>query len=437
VSWISLRAPLHHRLARPVLGAATMLQPNRKLVLGALAMAAACSTRPGGSSEEVSAVVPGIDLVVDGLDAPTAIANPTPLRAHVCNRGDAWAPPTQLDLYASADDVIIPGPPPVGDFMIGNAWVDGIAPESCIDAEVFVWGIPLQGEGRLGAIIDPMSTVFEADEGNNTFVSAPIGFGWGPDLVIRSIAVPPAADGAFRATARVCNQGTSDAPSAQLELYASVDTTLSLTPPSPDFFIGNGATPWLPAGACGSVDVDVFTPPLQGAAYVLGRVDGGDAVVELIESNNLGASGVMGMGFGPELVVASVTMPRVVNGSFAATARVCNQGTAFAPGAQVELFGSFDPAFDLPGMFGGGDFPMGSAWANGLQPGACENVALNGFQPPIDGEGFVFARVDGSESVPELVESNNVFAQGVVGFGSYPDLVIRRITTRASRRPRW
>jgi histidine ammonia-lyase len=38
VSWISLRAGVHHRLARPVLGAATMLQPNRKLVLGAFDM---------------------------------------------------------------------------------------------------------------------------------------------------------------------------------------------------------------------------------------------------------------------------------------------------------------------------------------------------------------------------------------------------------------
>ncbi len=410
-----------------------MLQPNAKLALGFLALAAACSTRPEGSSEEASAVVPGIDLVAERIDAPPAIGGSAQVPVRVCNRGDTWAPSSQLELYASADAIISRSPPPVGDFLIGNAFVDSLASDACRTVQVNVWSAPLQGEGRLGAIVDAMNTAVESNEANNTLVSGPIGFGNGPDLTVRALTVPPSASGAFAVTARVCNQGTLSAPSTTLELYGSTNATLELTPPpAGDILIGTASVPWLDVGVCVNLTANASSPPLVGEARVLSRLDPTNSIVELLESNNITASGVIGFGNGPDLIVSSVTMPQVVASSFSATVRVCNQGTTTAPSANVELFASANATFEPPGTFGGGDFPMGAATSASLARGECQNLALNAASPPLSGQGYVFARVDGFNALVELVESNNLFARGLSGFGNLPDLVVRSIAAPTS-----
>jgi hypothetical protein len=91
----------------------------------------------------------------------------------------------------------------------------------------------------------------------------------------------------FRGKIRVTNLGTQAAPSSVLRVYESADFILG-----GDNFLGQIAVSSIPAG--GYVDVNVrFYATYNGKGYLLGIVDGANAIVEINETNNMAVSGLL------------------------------------------------------------------------------------------------------------------------------------------------
>jgi subtilase family serine protease len=83
------------------------------------------------------------------------------------------------------------------------------------------------------------------------------------------------------------NLGTQAAPSSVLHVYQSADSILAA-----DHFLGQIAVSSIPAG--GYVDVNIrFYAPYNGKGYLLGIVDGANAIVEINETNNMAVSGLL------------------------------------------------------------------------------------------------------------------------------------------------
>lgn len=389
----------------------------------------ACSTDPQTSESTQDRVGPGPDLVVTAISAPPSAQSGFTARITVCNEGDVSSPSTDVFLYASEDTTLTPGNPPTGDLILGGNWVPFLDVGACTTVDVQGWSVPGDGNAYLAARVDPLGSVVEGSESNNDFVGALMGFGYGPDLVVQSISGPPSAQGNFEARVTVCNQGTADAPSTQVELYASLDEVLVPMPPMGDFMIGSGPLNNLPAGRCAVAVINAWAPPLpNGPAYLAARVDPWDGLSELIESNNEGFGPLMGFGSGPDLIVASVTGPASTQGNFTATVRVCNQGTIDSPGTIVELYATDDEVI-TSGPPPAGDFMLGSAWVDSTMPGRCRNVSINAWAPPApDGALYLAAVADPQGMVQELIESNNSRLGALTGFGYGPDLIVTQLS---------
>jgi cysteine-rich repeat protein len=282
------------------------------------------------------------------------------------------------------------------------------------------------------AQVDPSNTIAELVESNNVTASARLGFGNGPDLAVTSIQAPPSAGSGFSAIVTVCNQGTAPAPGTEVQLIASRDTTFDASqPPAGDLPIGFGQSPPLDAGACAAVTLSAWSG-FPGANYLFGRVDAFGAVAELVESNNVTAGGVIGFGWGPDLVVEQLLTPTIVGPNAAIDAIVCNVGQGSSGPAQVALYASRDATFE-PGFFGPeGDLPVGFANVDPLDAGRCRPVRFTSIPTPPWSSGYLFARADEPGSVEELVEFNNDRMSGLVGFGFGVDLVVTALSAPAA-----
>jgi subtilase family serine protease len=372
----------------------------------------------------------GPDLVVSSISGPPSVLpnSPLPLSITVCNQGTEPSPGTQVNAYLSADATITPM-----DTAVGGATVDGLGAGQCETVTVngYSPGYWLsQGAYTLGAIVDPMNWVPELIETNNTTAGGLVGFGNGPDLVVSSVSGSPSvtSGGSFAATVTVCNQGTVTSPSAQVDVYLSADATITTA----DFDAGSIFTNWLDAGACTTVTVPCNAGVPPGPYTVGAIVDPQNWVPELIDSNNAAAGTAIGVGWGPDLVVSSVSGPPSVipGGSLATTVTVCNQGTAPSPGAQVNAYLSVDATITTS------DFDTGSTtWVNPLDAGACATVTLTGWANAPQGVYTLGAIVDPQNQVQELLESNNATAGGLVGVGWGPDLVVSSISGPSSVLP--
>jgi subtilase family serine protease len=370
----------------------------------------------------------GPDLVVRAVDAPTAIEPSRAVTVTVCNDGTDFAPSTDVELFASRDATLDVPPgmagTPGGDMSVGFAPVVGLAPGACTTASAQIWGAPFMGEGHLIAEVDRRGTIVELRESNNLRASRVLGFGYGPEVLATTITAPPSASGAFTARVRVCNEGNQSTGSVQVELFASRDRVFDGMGPGGDAFVGSNVGTWLAEGACETVEIAGFAPPWMGEGSLFARVDGGNGIAELIESNNVTAGPQMGFGFGPDLVVEAILAPASIGSSARVEARVCNRGTAPASSTQLELYASADTELTT---LGPGDFFIGSTSVDFLQEGRCRTIGVDTWAPPLQGEGYLFARVDPYAGVSELIESNNERMSGVIGFGSGP--VARAVLT--------
>ena len=382
------------------------------------------------------------DLVVRSLAAPPSVESGAPfdVTVEVCNQGTEPSDPTLARVYHSADAVLsgIGGPPAGDDWYAGDFPVPALNPGACVPIEGDVTATPFaQGAHYLGATVDQPSSIDELIEMNNAHVGPLMGVGSGPDLVVTRIDAPPTSGfGPLTLDFEVCNQGTAASPPAQVSFYDSQDAVIEpdTAPPVPgsDRWLGAETYPGLAAGACHSGEAHVSLPPGVEGERRLGAVaDEWNGVDELVEANNVFVGPVIGVGFGPDLVLTQVLAePSVENGGFLEVdTRVCNQGTAWSPGVQVALFLSLDAEIE-------GSFPPPSPdpWLDtffvpSLAPGSCHDEQAAGFAyVPFDGAWHVGGVVDPGAVVPELIESNNATTGGIVGVGHGPDLVISELT---------
>ena len=292
----------------------------------------------------------------------------------------------------------------------------------------------------------------------------------GSDLVVTELRGPASVrDGhGFTATVKVCNQGTVPHNNWPLvELFLSTDAELTMpgpnTPPGPamdQVVIGSiGLNQQLYPGQCETRSVNVYAtlPPAAqgpGAYYLAAAVDTQNDEQELREDNNVLVSGLMGVGYGADLVVKGVKAPASVRGGygFKATVEVCNQGTTYTQAgsyypyydrSRVELFLSMDAELTLPDPSNPSpSIPMdqvsiGYVDVDPLSPGQCmkkEVQASSALPPAAQGDGayYLVAAVDTNRLEQELREDNNVLVSGLMGVGNRPDLVVTEVTGPAS-----
>jgi subtilase family serine protease len=294
----------------------------------------------------------------------------------------------------------------------------------------------------------------------------------GADLVVTELRGPANVRQwhGFTATVKVCNQGTAPSYNGSfVELLLSTDAALTMpgpnTPPGSSqdqVVIGSvGPSQALYPGQCEirSVNASATLPPAaqgSGAYYLAAAVDTQHAETELREDNNLFVSGLMGVGYGADLVVRGVKAPASVRGGygFTATVEVCNQGTTrtqagssypYYDRPRVELFLSMDAELTLPEP--GSPSPsipvdqmsIGVVELDTLDAGQCikKDVQASSALPPAaqgDGAYYLVAAVDTKRLEQELREDNNVHVSGLMGVGNRPDLVVTEVTGPASAR---
>ncbi|MFY1828997.1 CARDB domain-containing protein [Myxococcus fulvus] len=435
----------------------------------------------------------GADLVITDMNVPPSLrtsgspsSQPPTATVTVCNQGTEDSSSTMVQLYVSMDRELtaMGGPtpppfPPMDQSMLGQAYVPHLFRGQCRTVSTELWtGLPPDSHGNpgayyVGAIIDEQDNVLELREDNNAFVKGLVGVGNGPDLVITDMNVPPSLrTGGFpgqqqpKAQVTVCNQGTQDSPSTRVQLYVSIDDTLTAMGPNGPSYpafdqapLGDVYVPHLFAGRCTTVTANLspMLPPdangAAGAYYVGAIVDEQDAAEELREDNNAFVKGLVGVGQGPDLVITDMNVPPSLRASGfpssqqpTATVKVCNQGTQDSPSSRVQLYVSLDreltpmggpnpppyPAMDQA--------PIGDAYVPNLFPGRCATVTANlipSLPPEANGNPgayYVGAIVDEQGFAQELREDNNTFIEGLVGFGSGADLVITDMNVPPSLR---
>ena len=81
------------------------------------------------------------------------------------------------------------------------------------------------------------------------------------------------------------SSGTDWSTPTLLALYHSDDDALDLPPLFPDTWLGDAAVPDLAPGACHQ-ETKILDPGVPGPGFLAAAADDGDAVVELVGSNN-------------------------------------------------------------------------------------------------------------------------------------------------------
>ncbi|WP_437630570.1 CARDB domain-containing protein [Sorangium sp. So ce854] len=361
------------------------------------------------------------DLVVSAVIGPPTLVPGSGFSASVtvCNQGTTPSHGGGVDVVLSSDQAITPL-----DVPAGSGHVPDLSPGQCASVAVPASAYVPDGAYHLGAIVDPAGSLVELIETNNASAGSVIGVGFGPDLIVSAVSGPPSVfpGGGFDASVTVCNQGTQASPGTHVELRLTADETVTTA----DFLAGGGPAPNLDPGQCATVTfpASAHVPDGPDGAYHLGAiVDPHGGVAELIENNNAGAGSLLGVGFGPDLIVSTASgPPSVLPGSgFDAEVTVCNQGTS--PGSSmVELRLSADAAITAA------DALAGSAQAPYLEPGECAAVTIPASAYVADGAYHLGAIVDPHGWWPELIETNNATAGDLIGVGGWPDLIVSAVS---------
>ncbi|WP_437902727.1 CARDB domain-containing protein [Sorangium sp. So ce327] len=366
------------------------------------------------------------DLIVSSVNGPPSL-NPGgsfDASVTVCNQGTQPSYGTQVDLLLSADATLT-----LADSPAGNGPVPYLDPGQCATVTFPATAYVPDGAYHLGAIVDRFDWIPELIETNNAEVSAMIGIGNWPDLIVSAVSGPPSAmpGSGFDASVTVCNQGTQPSYGTDVALYLSADATIT----AGDTPAGGGAVPFLAPGQCAAVPVAAVLYAPDGTYHLGAIVDMNDWQEELIEANNAASGDLIGVGFGPDLVVSAVGGPPSAppGSGFDASVTVCNQGTSPSYGADVELFLSSDD------VIAPSDLQAGSGYVAGLSPGQCTSVLIFASAYGPDGAYRLGAIVDPGESIAELIETNNAAAGSVLGVGFAPDFIVSAVSGPLSLAP--
>jgi|GEM_PF-7049160 len=348
------------------------------------------------------------DYFIASLKAPPVESGngPLPVRLTVCNQGTApalasWVRFQLQSLEAAAEGVL----------RVASRDIPALAAGQCVE-----WDEPLgsaenaAGRWRLTATVNPEGAQPEAHAGNNSR-SHELRLGNWVELGVARVvpvthALVPGAS--FTTEVKVCNTGS--VPAQRLAIHVALsddqDARTGVRVGTRTFdALGKGCVVLPVQGA-------VPSEGLTGNVYVKALVElispqGG----ELNVADNALVGPEVGIGSGPDLVVTRVQAAAPVasvDGWLGVSVTVCNKGNQAAPGVPVWV--SFLPEPNTHGL----PLLVGS-WLTvaPLAPGACTTLDAEPWAPPQEGAWRPTAWVDESNTIPEVVESNN-FVRGEV-----------------------
>lgn len=205
---------------------------------------------------------------------------------------------------------------------------------------------------------------------------------------------------AIRVDGTVRNEGTADAPSAEVAFYLSRGGAAAGIP------LGSIPISPIPAGQSGAVSFTASLPPevVPGVYFIVATVDPADQVAEAREDNNSLTGNPVTVGR-PDLVPLTVSNTTLMSpgGTISTSLSVRNDGAASAPVSTVAAWLSVDTNLS------GDDILIGTAPAAALSPGASTTVGISGVLPPGIQSGTlnIIAVVDALGEVAEADENNN------------------------------
>jgi len=252
---------------------------------------------------------------------------------------------------------------------------------------------------------DALGTNPETNETNNvTAILARIG----PDLTISSLSGQTAAasGGTLTISETTRNAGGGSAPASTTKYYLSTNSTVDPSDP----VLGTRSVPALATGAT-SVQSSTLTIPAglaTGNYYLVAQADSDSVVAETNETNNVG---LLTIRIGPDLIVASLTVPQYASAgaAFSVTDGTRNQGAGDSPASTTRFYLSTNSSFDASDTLLGSR-SVGALAANTTLSGSATLMMPAGTPA---GTIYIIAVADGDGTVPETVETNNSKVVGI------------------------
>ena len=344
------------------------------------------------------------DLTMTALGAPPAAGAGLPITVTDTTRnqgGGIAAFATNTRFYLSVNSTL-----DASDVLLGSRAIPALAP-SASDSGSVTLTIPAgtaTGAYFLIAKADGDDTLLETSETNNTLYRS---LNIGPDLVLATLTAPNIAGAGLPLTVTdtTINSGGAATPVTSTRFYLSTDGTLDAS----DVLLGSRSVAALAPSASdtGSATVTLPAGTATGAYYLIAKADGGDAVAELSETNNITSRA---LNVGPDLIVAALNVPGGGAGApITVTDTTRNQGGGAAPATHTRFYLSTDSVLDA------GDVLLGSRTVAALAPGASDTGSVTFTIPAgtATGSYYVVAKADGDDALVETNETNNVWAQSI------------------------
>jgi subtilase family serine protease len=363
------------------------------------------------------------DLIVSALTVPAraAAGEAVVVTDTTKNQGAGPAPSSATNFYLSTNLSIDPA-----DVLLGSRAVPGLAPGgvSTASTSLTIPGGTSDGSYYVLARADGTLAITESVETNNVKFSSLLQIG--ADLTVSALTAPGTAGAATSivVTDSTSNQGTAPVPSTVTTFYLSANLSVDAT----DATLGSRTVPPLAAGATDTASTTLTLPSTlpTGTYYILGQADASGLVPETSESNNVRYSAPLKIG--PDLTISAFTVPSVAaaGGTLVVSDTTQNAGGGSAPGSNTVFYLSSNSGLDAS------DVVLGSRDVSLLAPGAVQSgsTSLSIPQTTATGVYYLLAQADGTSSVPETTEWNNVRVGGPVQIG--PDLLISALSVPAT-----
>jgi subtilase family serine protease len=342
----------------------------------------------------------GADLVISSLSGP-GTGSPgasVTFTDTTSNQGAAGAPASTTAYYFSTNTTV-----DGADLLVASRAVPALAAGAGHTGSV-TFTIPAGvGAGTYWILVraDAGNVTGDAQVTNNVAARQLL---IGPDLVITSFAAPTATGAGLTITVTdsTRNQGGVAAGPSTTSFYLSADALLDAS----DVLLGSRAVPALGAAETNSGSVTLVIPPeiATGSYYLFAKADSASALVESQEINNAYARLLR---IGPDLIVASVTLPASVRAGSPLTVSdvTRNQGGAAVGPSTTAYYLSTD------GLLGGNDVLLGSrvvpALAGGASDTATTTLAVPASTTP--GTYYVITRAEANDEIVEALETNNTY----------------------------
>ncbi|MEH2220420.1 MAG: CARDB domain-containing protein [Nostoc sp.] len=371
------------------------------------------------------------DLIIQNAVAPstTAVGGTIQLSYQVKNQGIGGAVATTTKFYLSRDNAFSND-----DLLVGSDTVNAVpaGATSSETASLIINNAIAAGNYYLLYQADANGNIGESNETNNIVSRAIAINGPKPDLIIQNVSAPSLVDPGSLITVnyQLANQGTATAGTSTTKFYLSKDAALSnddtlLASNQNYFYSGLG-------GGYYSSESDFFvlsSSTTFGNYYLLLQADGNGEIFESNESNNVTAKAITVAA--PDLLIQNPAAPASANigTSITLSYQVKNQGNGKASINSTYFYLSKDGSLSNDDVYLGSDFVNN---LNDLAPStiSSESTSLSISSTITTGNYYLLYKADGSGSLRESNENNNVVAKAITI--TAPDLVIQNTTSASS-----